>query len=1417
MSLKSNSITKSVYHMSNASMNNNQGSLQALQLSSGGASFKLWKMKIVSYFEDRGLSDVVEHPIAQDEELVRALLSVKLSAKDGEYAAVVQRFAQASTTVTATTTSSSSSSSGSSPPVPVAPILLSGADAKEAVKNSRSAHRVLLQCLPDDVLHLMTTVKSGDAHSVWSILMKKFERNTVANQHHTRGKLHTIKMERGESFDSYLARIQEIQIRLTEMNAPVSNTELVYLVLNGLPESYNLVVHTLQSKNGLTLDDICESCRDYQETAKLKIEKEETANFVKEQAWKQQGGRGRGAGQDQKHYNNGSGSGSSSSAPHAAPVVKCHLCSKSGHVMYDCPMLPKDAIKCTSCRRLGHSEAACNSRNGGRRGGRGGFPPRVPNSSKDAADYVGTEEEEWSNFAQEVEEDAGLVVLADAATPLLGAWSNGRPEAAWVLDSGASRSMVRDAKLLKNIKQTSTVNVRTAGGHVVSLDQAGAATLAGVDGVALTMKNVMHSPALATNLLSVAAVVDANTEVTFRAKDAVVKDVRSKKILAVLPRVGNVWMWPAEIGSHLPEWKQRLSHGEQAAFVSVPFADASVVSALPAAAAVIPVPAIVVPEGDMPMMSIKPTAAVPRLKLLHDRLGHPSMQRIVHMLKSDSLRGLESLKLTPLNVHVALKQCPNIDCKACKFGKEHRRPFAAERDPGAAATAIMDAFHCDIAGPTKSESIDGGKYVNVALDEYSQKVWVDVLATKDEARFDVLRLIKAAQVQTGLPLKRFHSDGGGEYQHRDFLRVLEEAGTTVTNTPAHTSQLNGKAERKIQTLFNLTRTLLHSAGKHGLPASFWSEAVRTAAYVLNRTVSRASGDGSKTAEELFTGKKPSVKRLRVFGCDVYVYQHAVDRPSDRRLDPRTKMGIFLGYDEKKSAWRCWVDGRIVVSRDVSFEESSFTQADALHAELTRDASVQEEQRLSIVEERQSDIHRLPKTNRRARRAAAIQLYQPFDEEEEEREMEKAVQASIEEAERERAQMHAQEEQKRVQQDAESNEEEEEKESSSIQEESKYPESDPLPPVLPLPPSVSNAPNRQSTRSKAGVSKPAPQPARSSRSRPSDLVSGLAAVEDTNSNSKEDPRMIPEPRTLKEALEGKQREHWLAAAKKEFHSLIENRVWRYVPAMQCTAAGRRPIGCKWVFKLKLNADGSVDKYKARLVAQGFTQREGVDYDEVFAPVLKYKTLRVMLQLAAVWNWPVKQLDVVTAFLNGEMKEEVYMKLPPGLDVLSSEQPERGGGEMVCLLQKAIYGTKQASHVWHATIHAVLTNDCGFRACVADPCLYVRTSRTGVPILLGLFVDDMIITHSDADEAEWIEAKTILMERFSMKDFGDAVWVLGMKIERDRAARTLLLSQQSYIDKMLHQFGLVDAAPQETPEDSSVRLSNQMKLWVRKSRS
>jgi hypothetical protein len=150
------------------------------------------------------------------------------------------------------------------------------------------------------------------------------------------------------------------------------------------------------------------------------------------------------------------------------------------------------------------------------------------------------------------------------------------------------------------------------------------------------------------------------------------------------------------------------------------------------------------------------------------------------------------------------------------------------------------------------------------------------------------------------------------------------------------------------------------------------------------------------------------------------------------------------------------------------------------------------------------------------------------------------------------------------------------------------------------------------------------------------------------------------------------EQWRSAINVELSALSDNNTWTLVNL----PSNKRAIGCKWVFKLKLHADGSVERYKARLVAKGFTQTEGIDYLDTFSPVVKMTTIRVLMSIAASQNWPLFQLDVNTAFLHGDLSKEVYMKPPPGLHL---SHPN-----LVCKLQRSVYGLKQASRQWNTKL-------------------------------------------------------------------------------------------------------------------------------------
>ena len=278
---------------------------------------------------------------------------------------------------------------------------------------------------------------------------------------------------------------------------------------------------------------------------------------------------------------------------------------------------------------------------------------------------------------------------------------------------------------------------------------------------------------------------------------------------------------------------------------------------------------------------------------------------------------------------------------------------------------------------------------------------------------------------------------------------------------------------------------------------------------------------------------------------------------------------------------------------------------------------------------------------------------------------------------------------------------------------------------------------------------------------------------------------PEPRSYSEAINSRDSQKWKQAMMKELKSLKENNTWELVlkPERQ------KIIDCKWVFKVK---EGITEKepkvYKARLVAKGFTQVEGVDYSEIFSPVVKMKTIRIMLALAVQFEWSIEQMDVKTAFLNGQLEETIFMSQPEGFKVESKR------GELVCLLKKSLYGLKQSPRQWYKKFNSVVTK-VGYTRSKYDTCLYFSELDTSSAVFLLIYVDDMLIMSKDMQQI--IRLKNVLKSEFEMKDLGAARKILGIDIIRDRNARKLMLTQEGYLKKVIQKFKMSDSKEVNVP--------------------
>lgn len=262
--------------------------------------------------------------------------------------------------------------------------------------------------------------------------------------------------------------------------------------------------------------------------------------------------------------------------------------------------------------------------------------------------------------------------------------------------------------------------------------------------------------------------------------------------------------------------------------------------------------------------------------------------------------------------------------------------------------------------------------------------------------------------------------------------------------------------------------------------------------------------------------------------------------------------------------------------------------------------------------------------------------------------------------------------------------------------------------------------------------------------------------------------------------------WQAAMTQEFEALHINNTWSLVPL----PAGKKPIGCKWVYKVKHRADGSVERFKARLVVKGYTQQADIDYTETFSPAVKMTTVRTLLRVVIKKGWGIYQLKINNAFLHGDLHEEVFMEIPQGLEVDSPG--------LVCKLKKSLHGLKQASRQWYDKLTETLCTK-GFIHSTSDYSLFYKVTPSST-VFVAVYVDDIILTGTDFQKIQ--DLKSFLYLQFKIKDLGRLHYFLGLEVIYQDAG--LLISQRKFIMDLLKEFDCLGYSPVSSPLDSSAEL-------------
>jgi transposase InsO family protein len=265
------------------------------------------------------------------------------------------------------------------------------------------------------------------------------------------------------------------------------------------------------------------------------------------------------------------------------------------------------------------------------------------------------------------------------------------------------------------------------------------------------------------------------------------------------------------------------------------------------------------------------------------------------------------------------------------------------------------------------------------------------------------------------------------------------------------------------------------------------------------------------------------------------------------------------------------------------------------------------------------------------------------------------------------------------------------------------------------------------------------------------------------NTEDDPKSFSEAMSFRDAV------FWKEAVNDEMDSILLNNTWVLVDL----PLGSKPICCKWVFRRKYNSDGSIQTFKARLVAKSFKQKEGIDYFDTYAPVARITSICILMALASIYDLYVHQIDVKTAFLNGDLDEEVYMEQPEGFILPNNEKK-------VCKLVKSLYGLKQTPKQWHEKFDTVILSN-GFKYNGADKCIYSKFTKD-YGVIVCLYVDDMLIFGTNMKGV--CETKKYLTSMFKMKDLNEVDTILGIKVKKH--SEGYALCQSHYIEKVLLKF-------------------------------
>lgn len=975
-------------------------------------------------------------------------------------------------------------------------------------------------------------------------------------------------------------------------------------------------------------------------------------------------------------------------------------------------------------KRGGHT-----GRMGGRGGGRGGARQALASRPRESCDYCGRdrhlEAKCWKKhpdlkppYIKAIETAQKPEAIALIAAFVTNGFSK-RPD--WILDTGASHHMCNDRTLFENYIQNSSseMPIDTAAGPTRA-EGIGAVRLKLITSAGIEkevrLEQVYHLPELSVNLLSANRIGQKGFYI-----DGLTHTIRKRTN-----------------GDELCAFVETSSHMR-----------------------------ILTKETQVQAFAASTQKPKPMLvQLWHRRLGHLGMDNVIRTANATTGITFEDVKDPPRKTI----------CKPCVLAKSLR---TQSKKPQTQAAQAFDRIHIDVIGPIKPKGIDGSEWAILMTDDKTRCRWVYPLQRKGDAHRAIVNFCEMIKTQYGSYPKSLRMDNGTEYGGGTLKAYCSRRGISIEFTVPYTPEQDGVSERTNRTIIEKTRTMIieiierkaHlavAALTDDQLKAIWPEIIKTAVYITNRT---ATLNSKATPLELLHSEqgatlKPDLSHMRIIGCNAHYHIHKEKRVQSAKFGNRSNIGILIGY-EGNTIYRIYDPERGVIRASaVVFEEDSTPailtavqsddsdlepynyKADSEAAQPLSPATIAAEVRppeatirdhIAITHENEgesldtnleSDNERTIVVQRRRRRQRPT-VVEADDQEDIDRQLQ--LQASIESDTQRGADVIT-------------------RRSERIQ----------------------RSTNARQPRLQRKGSLEANYWALDQRHWAFLSAHVTAFTVHLPSST------IKEPTTYKQAISSRESEHWQAAMKAEYDSLIQNETWQETEP----PSGTHVLRGRWVYALKWK-DGHIERYKARWVAKGFEQLYGVDYEQTFAGVAKSVAIRILIALAAHFDWEIEQMDAVTAFLNSRLDENVWIQLPTGYE----------NGTRACRLKKGLYGLKQAARLWALEVRKLL-RELGYQMIPADECLYWHPEKG---VYVATHVDDFLILGANTNAIQ--ELKSQLSKRFTMKDLGQCHTFLGIEISRNRKDRTIHLCQKSYIEKVLRVFGMESATGKATPMEAN----------------